>query len=530
METNAEYIDRCISAYLYNSPLVSRKDLMTFHNSRELQDDARLEMFNNIVSAAIDCSQNLILEYKTEGGETPEEIKAAFMSSWDPDKYASAQQPSSEGVPVLAGPSAPRKVQKIQKEHMSGGKVWTMDNGFKVIVKNMPSDGHVRYSLLLNGGYANVPDLKQGEGAYFSDILALSRIGGVSSEKFLDVARQSGVTVDFNVDISSTSFHGTVKEDHIDRLMSLLLTMLNDREIDKDELDYHMKCELLKKEYLRDSEREKMGEISKIMFPDYIHTPIREASSLSPEFAQKAEKFMDAQSAKVNDGVLILVGNVNERALKSALQMYAGGFCTTERTFTKPVVSYQPIAGTATRSVLGNASEIDVVMSTPLSLTAENYYAASLASMALRKAMATELLDSGMSLMVRYDCRRSPQGRYNLFLRLGEANPEGYAPGSVHGDQLQALESVREVLDNMGSLEVRPEDLNIYKAILKKRVNDMKNTPEYWLRAISMRYTDGKDFTNGSDGWIDSVSPAKVKSLLCNLAEGTRVEYLTIRK
>ena len=106
METNAEYIDRCISAYLYNSPLVSRKDLMAFHNSRELQDDARLKMFNSIVSAAIDCSQNLVLEYKTEGEETPEDIKAAFMSSWDPDRYALAQQPSSEGVPVLAGPVA----------------------------------------------------------------------------------------------------------------------------------------------------------------------------------------------------------------------------------------------------------------------------------------------------------------------------------------------------------------------------------------------------------------------------------------
>ena len=163
-------------------------------------------------------------------------------------------------------------------------------------------------------------------------------------------------------------------------------------------------------------------------------------------------------------------------------------------------------------------------------LTAENYYAASIASMALRKALALELSSSGMSLMVRYDCRRAPHGRYNVFVRLGEANPEGYAPGSVHGDQLRALESVRAVLADTDSIEIRPEDLNAYKTILKKRVNDMKNTPEYWVRAISMRYTDGKDFTNGSDGWIDSVTPAKVKSLLSDLTKGTRVEYLTIRK
>ena len=408
--------------------------------------------------------------------------------------------------------------------------MWTLENGLKVIIKNMPSDGYIRYSLLLNGGYANVPDLKQGEGAYFSDILSLSKIGGVSAEKFMDVARQSGVTIDFNVDLSSTSFYGTVADDRFECLLPLLQTMLNDRQIDKNVLDYHIECELLREAYLSGSEREKMGEISHIMFPDYIHTPIREASSLSLEFAQKAEKFMEAQSAKVNDGVLILVGDVDEKVLKKALQMYARGFRTADRTFTKPVVSYQPIAGTATRSVLGSASEIDVVMSAPLSLTAENYYAASVASMVMRKALAMELSSSGMSLMVRYDCRRSPQGRYNLFIRLGEANPEGYAPDSVHGNQLTALESVRNFLGNVESLEVKPEELNIYKAILKKRVNDMKSTPEYWVRAISMRYTDGKDFTNGSDGWIDSVTPAKVKSLLSSLANGTRVEYLTIRK
>ena len=530
IESNSEYIDRCVSAYIYNSPLVARKDLMAFHMSRELDDQVRLQMFNNIVSTAIDGRRNLVLEYMTEGDETPDDIKDVFLSAWNPGKYALAQQPSDEGSPALSGPSEPMKVKKIQKEHMSGGKMWIMENGFKVIVKNMPSDGYVRYSLLLNGGYAGVPDLVQGEGAYFSDILSLSKIGGVSSEKFLDVARQGGVTVDFNVDLSSTSFRGIVPEDRLDRLMSFLQTMLNGREMDKDKLDYHIQSEILKEKYLSGSEREKMGQISNIMFPDYIHTPIRKASSLSLDFAQKAERFMDAQSAKVNDGVLILVGDVDEKALKAALQMYARGFRTTDRTFAKPVVSYQPIAGTATRSVLGAANEVDVVMSTSISLTAENYYAASIASMALRKALALELSSSGMSLMVRYDCRRAPHGRYNVFVRLGEANPEGYAPGSVHGDQLRALESVRAVLADTDSIEIRPEDLNAYKTILKKRVNDMKNTPEYWVRAISMRYTDGKDFTNGSDGWIDSVTPAKVKSLLSDLTKGTRVEYLTIRK
>ena len=530
METNSEYINRCVSAYIYNSPLVSRKDLLAFHTSRELKDDVRLKMFNNIISNAIDDTRNLVLEFMTDGVESSEEIKDIFVSAWNPGKYAVAQQPSSEGAPALSGPSEQMKVKKNQKEHMSGGKMWTLENGLKVIIKNMPSDGYIRYSLLLNGGYANVPDLKQGEGAYFSDILSLSKIGGVSAEKFMDVARQSGVTIDFNVDLSSTSFYGTVADDRFECLLPLLQTMLNDRQIDKNVLDYHIECELLREAYLSGSEREKMGEISHIMFPDYIHTPIREASSLSLEFAQKADKFMEVQSAKVNDGVLILVGDVDEKVLKKALQMYARGFRTADRTFTKPVVSYQPIAGTATRSVLGSASEIDVVMSAPLSLTAENYYAASVASMVMRKALAMELSSSGMSLMVRYDCRRSPQGRYNLFIRLGEANPEGYAPDSVHGNQLTALESVRNFLGNVESLEVKPEELNIYKAILKKRVNDMKSTPEYWVRAISMRYTDGKDFTNGSDGWIDSVTPAKVKSLLSSLANGTRVEYLTIRK
>jgi hypothetical protein len=40
----------------------------------------------------------------------------------------------------------------------------------------MPTDGVLHYSLAMNGGYAGIPDLASGEGAFMSDYLDLCTI------------------------------------------------------------------------------------------------------------------------------------------------------------------------------------------------------------------------------------------------------------------------------------------------------------------------------------------------------------------
>ena len=54
-------------------------------------------------------------------------------------------------------------------------------------------------------------------------------------------------------------------------------------------------------------------------------------------------------------------------------------------------------------------------------------------------------------------------------------------------------------------------------------------TGNYWLRSITRRYLDGKDFTKGYDARINAVSPEKVRSIFASLDGGSKVEYV-VRK
>ena len=266
------------------------------------------------------------------------------------------------------------------------------------------------------------------------------------------------------------------------------------------------------------------------MCPGYRYSGARDADGLDMEFADKADALMSELSGKMNDGMLIIAGDIDERMLKASLLTHASDFKTTEMTFARPAISYQPISGTVMRTEEGSANSIDMVMSAPMSLTADNYYVAAIASMALKKELVNAVSRTGMSLQVRHSCRKDPQERFNLMISLNEASVDGFAPGTAVNDPLVALAAVRSALANPRSLKLTKEELDAYKAFLKKDIAERKKTPEYWLQRISMRYLDGKDFTTGCEAKIDAVTADKVKALLASLIDGSKVEYITSKK
>ena len=532
MESNADYVDRCVSAFVFNSPLTSKKDLVAFHNSRDLPQEDELKIFNSIVSASLDGKCNLTLEYSTADKNVSDNMVAnLFGTSWMAEraKDEAVVQNVISDDPATA-PAEALKLKSSKKEYMSGGSVWTLSNGFKVIFKPMPADGKIYYSLALNGGYANIPDLNAGEGAYMSEILKLSRIKGIEFASFLDEIRRNGVTMRQTAGLSQFALSGMAPDDRIDYLLKALLAVMNDSKIDRDALDYYIKCERLRKKFLKGTIHERISYIDSTMCPGYRYSGAKDADGLTQEFASKAEKLMTELSGKMNDGMLILIGDIDEKKLKTALLTYAAGFRTDERTFARQTISYQPISGTIMRTVEGRANSVDMVMSVPMSLTADNYYVAAIASVALKNELTGAVSRTGMSLQIRHSFRKDPQERFSFMISLNEAAIDGFAPGTAVNDPLVALSAVKNALANPESLKISKEELDAYKALLKKHMSERKKNPEYWLHAITMRYLDSKDFTTGCDAKIDAVTADKVKALLASLVNGSKVEYIISRK
>lgn len=531
LKRNSEYVERCVSAFLHNATLASQKEKLAFHQSRMLEDTAELRLFNSIASAILDDSENLTLEYANGVScEDSLEVRTAFESAWkDYSEKGNNHVPVYEAVTALPGPSEKLKVSSTVVEPMSKGEIWTFANGFKVIYHRMPSYGNLYYALALNGGYSALSDLQQGEGAFLSDYLRLCRISGVSGRDFWHFLESEGVEMTSKVNISSTVISGHAPDGKAELLLKVLLAVLNQRDHDADEWAYHMKGERLLQESLTGSVQDRLSSIDKVLCPDYAYTSYKDADNVSDDLGIEADAFFSHLSSKTNDGVLVLVGDVDGYLLKKLLMTYAREFRTTDRAFARPKVDYRTVSGWTTYMLEGDVNSVDIVMSVPMPLTIDNRMAATLAAMMLKQSLARATVNTGMYLSMAYSFDVYPQERFSVMISLNEADADGFASDVELQGPVSALEILRDALRDLSHTPVSKTDLASYKALLVDRTKQQLADPRYWVESLVRRYVDGKDFTTGYESKIAAVSEEKVWEILASLNDGAKVEY-TIRK
>lgn len=513
---NSEYVDRCMNAFLYNASLASPKERLAFHNSRRLPEPMRLKLFNDIAMAMLDSSANLTVRYQGDSLAARETLD----SVWSAAVLNQSAFPSRINMSdTLSFPEKSHKVKlkNERKEHVSGGSIWTFSNGFKVIYKKMPADG-LHYTLALNGGYSSIRGLDPGEGAFMSDYLHSCYIAGLKTETFLDILMTEGISMDFKVNLSNMMISGHAPSENIRLLLRSLLAVANERSRNDEAFGYYKECEYLSLEYSQGGRMSRMTAIDSIMSPDYRYSHYKTVGNISDGFQDKAEAFFDEMSSKMNDGVLVLAGNMNEEKLKKILMEYVGGFRTQDIAFRRPALRYQPVSGWTTYTVDGNRDCVDIALSARMPITAENYIAADIAATVVRRRLAEALSSSGMHAEVSNNCRIYPEERYNMMVSVYDCPP------------MEALARVRMVLSGLHEIEIGEDELKVIKSRLKNMVTVEMKDPVYWVDAIVLRYLDGKDLSTGYGAKIDAVTASRVQSVLNMLDAGCKVEYVTRKK
>ena len=527
---NSSYVERCASAFLYNSPLSSEKEIVAFLRSRDLDINTELAHFNKVTSALLDGRRNLTVECRVGGGLEfgSSYLESLFSEAWkdgsDPSFPADFTSPL-DSMPLPSAGTA-IKLKSMKKEPLSGGVLWTFEGGFKVIYKRQESGRRLHYMLAMNGGYGNIDGLSEGEGAYMTDYFNLCKVSGMTAEEFSLSLEKEGIDMDASVNLSNVMIRGSAPEAKTDLLMRALLGLVNEREHDREAYEYYVSCQAVGHESAKGSIGERMAAIDSLMCPDYVYSSIKTPGKITEGFPAKADGFLKSQSEKMNDGLLVLVGNIEETKLRKMLQSYIGGFRTTARIFPRTLVHYQPVSGAATYTRKGTANSLDIAVSSLMSLTAENYMASQIAAGILGQTLSSALDGTGMYMRLAHNCRIYPQERFNLLISLAEASPYGFATDARLSGADTALKIVRDVLRNLPKLDVTAEDVDKYKAVLKGRLALEMTTPEYWTHAVAMRYMDGKNLTTGYESRIDAVTVDKVKSILASLADASRVEYI----
>ena len=439
-----------------------------------------------------------------ENDFTDQQLLQLFVNSWESDLQSEdyVQPADSLKLPDI---SEPIKLTKTKKDPMSGGQVWTFENGFQVVYKRQPAGRRMYYALALNGGYGNIKGLSYGEGAYVSDYINLSRVGGISAKDFQLGLEEKGMTLNANVNMSNTVIDGSVPEMELDLMMRTLMAFVNTRGYDKDAFEYYKSCTELEHKLMRGTVRDRVVAIDSLMCPGYEYSSLKTSGKLTDKFPSKVEAFWEVQSSKMNDGVLVLVGNIEETKLKKFLQNYVGDFRTTDRTYPRLNVSYQPVSGATAYTAKGSQNSVDVALSSRLPLTADNYMASNITASVLKQMISKAIAGTGMHLRLVHDCRIYPQERFSMMITLEEADPHGFAQDVELTGAGEALAILRNVLEELPNVEIHDGDLAKHKEVLKGHMALKVSDPEYWVRALTMRYLDGKDFTTSYQAKIDAV-------------------------
>ena len=522
--SNSKYIKLCTSAFLYNESLASEAEEREFLMTRSLSGEEELAIFWSIASASFKPDMNVTLSCTTPDEQmTAERLSEIFGSMWEEN----IDFPYEQGVPSLVSEAEKIKVKTVRKEYLTGGSIWTMSNGLRVIVKKTDEKNVVNWAYISNGGYGNVSDIEPGEGAYFSDYPDFCTVGGLGAEAFKAAIAREGMTMNINVGHSATSFSGRVPDDRLEYLVRVLLTQLNDMKPDPKVFEYADECEDLRLLSVKGTIEDRISEIDSVLCPDYKYSKCK--SGMSYRFLDKGEALFERIAGCSDSGVLVLVGDVDEKALKTALVSYAGNFKTLGRRPSRPVSNYQPLSGTVGLYRKGTENSIDVVLSAPVLLTGEGYHAAEVTALCLRHALSRIVTGRGMHVRVSHSCDLHPHERVSIMLSLREASVEGFATGTSHHEPQEALAEVREMLRDLENIELTDAELASYKALVKQKIKRMHQNPDFWYDVLALRYIEGKDYYSSYESKIDAITKDDVMGMLRLLSKGSRVEYVIER-
>jgi predicted Zn-dependent peptidase len=530
VKDNAAYIDLCVNSFLLGLPVVNDAEVIKAYTSRSIELEKEKALFRDVADALLDPHRDFVLRCSSPEGMDSSKVKELFEKGWQAGKESSLPRSISVADTLMSVVSAPKvSIKSAKKDPMSGGVEWRFSNGFKVVYRKMDTAGKIHWSMGLGGGFGSIQDLERGEGAFVGDMLKLYRVAGMSGEDFWKFLELRNIDMNVHVGLAAVFLSGSVQTENFRVMLRSLAALANERTLDRDAVATYVKNEKLRLVAQAGTIEDRKAAMDSLMCPDYKYSQIKSRGKLTERLADKADRFYEERFSAMNDGVLVLAGDIDETVLKKELLAMVGMFRTRKSAFYRPSVRYQPVSGWSTHTVDGNENSVYIALSVPMPLAAEDKMASEIAAMVLKRSLSSAIQKTGMSVDISSNTRIYPQERFNVMISLKEASADGFAEGVEHGGALEALRILRTTLRSLETTEVTDVVVKAYKEWLKNDITYRMKSPQYWVNAISMRQIEGKDFSTDYKARVDAVTRDKVKQIITSLNNASKVEYI-IRK
>ena len=523
-QTNDELVRRCISAYLFGSDLASSATKAKFFSSRNISLQSEVKLFNDYSSALLSSTENASVKWTGALEDYDEWIyQMMFKSTWSGvsmlEKPSYSWKVNSRDTSGFWADRNKSKLKTSVAEPVSGGEMWTFNNGMRVICKKMPTPGQIGFSMMIKGGFSTVRNLPRGEGAFFGDMLELHHIAGMPGSDFFKVLRANGVEMKADVNVSDLRISGSAPVGKLSLVMRALLSIANDRKADASRFGTYrtMEASMLEPAVL-----------DSLMYPDFNYSEVKTPSGLTPGTLSDAEAFFSREFLRCSDGVIVLVGDLKPDDLQKYLAKSIGGFRVSKTVAGKQPVSYKLQSGTRKYSQVDSLVSISVGMAAALPFTTENYMAFRIAALALRRTLSGTMAEQGYSVAMSHKFSTFPQEAIELIFDFTPVPKEGLplGIGEEGPNPEKALETARNAIDKVFSNPVNAAELASCKSLLANEYSTALSEPESFIDAVLMRYSAGKDVMTGYNDKIKGVSAANVKAVFDTLSEGMRIEYV----
>ena len=529
---NGDYLDKCIASFLYGANLASGEMLSAFIGTRRLDDERELQLFNGFARALLDSARNLTLRFDLPARPVDTDmLRQAFLQGWAAPDDTPAQQPAA--LPARSDPAKKVRLGADTAEPLSGGRLWTFSNGIKVIYKKMETGRDFRYALLLRGGAAEVAGLQRGESAFVGDMLGLSRVAGMSGEAFRESLEAEGIDMQAAATLSDLRITGRAPSGKLPQLMQALLSLSDERKPDRAAFDTYRKEEALRIDREALSPRDINALMDSILRPDYFYPERKDMTCLGDDLPERAEEYFASLFDKVGDGILVLIGDLDEEALKKELCRSLGGFRTQKRYSGRPRVESRFATGTITRSdqaAAGSAGGREAGAYTALSaavpFSLDAYLSFLVACDLVRGELAAALTEHGARIELTHRLELFPSERLTLYIGCRPCPEDGLPAGVAPGRPGELLDALRAVTRHLDVLPLPEAGIEAYKELLLRQLDQRLSDPETLLETILTRYGEGKDLVTDYKAALRRVSSASVAHVLSQLHEGATVEYI----
>lgn len=520
--TNRKYADRCAAHFLYGANLAPYGEETRLFARKNLPDTTETRLFNDFASALLSQLTNLTLELRSPA-DSLDDNEALFQYNLAYLYGSLIEEPQDytwrwrDTLGLESTPSRLR-INTTKADPVSGGEIWTFSNGIRVTYKQIPGSGIFNYALLLDGGLASVPGLQEGEGGYIADMLSLYGVGGIPADRFRDYLAVNGIDMDAEVSAVRTVIRGTAPKQKLPTLLKCLQGLANERSLDPRAFDAFARNNALREETVEDR-------LLGLMEPGYPLSERRSPKTLTETTMVKAERFWEACFSRVNQGMLVLCGDLDETTVKRLLTRTLGAFRTDKTPVSRKSARFQPRTGTLTLSADG-APGIHILMDAEYPLTAANYLSVGIVQEVLRKAIVQSLDGSGFSAQVSCRFLSYPQERFLVQVTCLPIPARGRSEDMAAPNALKAIAAVREGIRKAAATPIPEKDLAAYKAKLLSDAKRVLAEPSTIVSAVVVRHGVGKDFVTRYPENIANLTSDKILRMVKAVADGGRVEYI----